>query len=63
MNSDRVAIVGVCWFVLWTVLGGAVGGAFAAPGTGSIAGFFLGLAAMIAWPWILPKRINRWMDA
>lgn len=63
MNADRVAVVGVCWFVLWTLFGAACGSLLGAPGTGIVSGFFLGLAAMIAWPWIMPEPINRWMDA
>jgi hypothetical protein len=63
MNSNRVVIVGVCWFALWIALGTAAGEVWHAPGTGTISGFFFALVAMIAWPWILPERVNRWMDA
>ena len=62
MNMDRVLIVGFCWFALWIALAAFTGSYFHATGSGAIAGFFVGLVTLLAWPLILPERINQWMD-
>jgi hypothetical protein len=60
---DRVAIVASCWFILWVVLGLAIGSVgFNTPWTGGLTGFAFALLAMLAWPWIMPEPINAWMD-
>ena len=63
MNSNRVTIVGVSWFVSLTALGTLLGYSIGMPGTGTISGFFFALASLITWPWIMPEEVNRWMDA
>jgi hypothetical protein len=60
---DRVAIVAWCWFVLWVVFGYATGTLlFNTPWTGALSGFAFALLATFAWPWVMPERINNWMD-
>jgi hypothetical protein len=60
---DRVAIVAGCWFVLWIVFGYEAGNlVFGTPMTGGITGFWFALVAMFSWPWLMPDKINDWMD-
>ena len=59
---DRVAIVTVFWFAFWTGMGSLLGRYLDIPGTITVAGFFLALVTVFAWPWILPERLNRWMS-
>jgi hypothetical protein len=62
-HMDRIALVAWCWFLLWAGLGYAVGAlAFAMPRTGALSGFWVALAAIFAWPWIMPEAVNDWMD-
>jgi hypothetical protein len=62
MYVDRVALVALCWFVLWTAIGIAIGVLFGTPGTGAVSGFVFALLATLAWPWLMPDSINDWMD-
>jgi hypothetical protein len=59
---DRVAFVAILWFVFWTATGVVLGRVLDTPGTFTIAGFIFALLSVFAWPWILPERLNRWMD-
>jgi hypothetical protein len=60
---DRVAIVAWCWFIVWIGLGYAIGGLIlGTPLTGAVTGFWFALLATLAWPWVMPERINAWMD-
>ena len=60
---DRVAIVGLFWFVFFTAFGYAVGSVlFSCPGTGGVTGFLMALLTSLAWPWVMPEPINVWMD-
>jgi hypothetical protein len=59
---DRVALVAICWFVFWIAVGSVVGRMLDVPGTFTVGGFFFALVTIFAWPWILPDRLNRWMD-
>lgn len=59
---DRVALVAICWFVAWTAAGVALGRYLNIPGTITVLGFVVALLTVFAWPWILPERLNRWMD-
>jgi hypothetical protein len=61
-RMDRVAVVAWAWFILWAIAGYAVGQLFGAPGTGIITAVCLALASVLVWPWVMPERINRWMD-
>ncbi|MGZ4988844.1 MAG: hypothetical protein ACXWBP_12415 [Limisphaerales bacterium] len=60
--ADRVAVVALCWFALWTGLGVAVGSVVGGPTTGAVNGFFFALLALTAWPWIMPDSIENWMN-
>jgi hypothetical protein len=59
---DRVAFVAICWFVFWTGAGSILGRYLDVPGTITAAGFVFALVSVFAWPWILPERLNNWMD-
>ena len=60
---DRVAFVALCWFVLGTTIGIAVGGTMFGDSTsGAVYGFFLAFAACFVWPWIMPDFIENWMQ-
>lgn len=61
-NVDRVAVVAVCWFVVWIAVGITIGVLLDTPGTGAVSGFFFALLATLAWPWLMPDSINDWMD-
>lgn len=59
---DHVAIVALCWFLLWTSAGVAVcSWMYGEPYTGAVTGFFLGFGAFFAWPWILPDFLQDWL--
>ena len=68
---ERVAVVTGLWFMFWmifgAVVGGLTGGAHGGVQNGIYFGAFngawLALLTSFAWPWILPERINRWMEA
>jgi hypothetical protein len=60
-GMDRVAIVGLVWFVVWTGAGDAIGHLFKMPGTGMVSGFLFALFTVLAWPWVMPKAIDDWM--
>jgi hypothetical protein len=59
---DRVALVAFCWFAFWTGMGTLVGRLLDTPGTFIIVGFVFALATVFAWPWVLPERLQRWME-
>ena len=61
-HFDRVALVGFCWFALWTSVGTALGRWLQLPGSCTIAGFFFALVTIFAWPWVLPDFVWTWMD-
>lgn len=60
---DRVAIVAWSWFILWTASGYLAGALlFETPWTGALVGFLAALVGTFTWPWVMPERINQWMD-
>ena len=60
---DHVAVVALCWFVLWTSVGVAVGSVmYGQPNTGAVTGFFLAFVACFAWLWIFPDMLGDWMN-
>jgi hypothetical protein len=62
-DMDRVAIVALCWFIVWVALGYGIGGLiFGTPWTGAVSGFWFALLAILAWPWVMPEQLNVWMD-
>jgi hypothetical protein len=66
----RIAIVAACWFAFWMTVGSVVGGLTGGPGGGVSNGIYFGafngawwaVLTSFAWPWILPDRLERWMD-
>ena len=68
---QHVAVVAGIWFVFWIIVGAVIGGlSGGAHGGvqngiyfGAFDGAWLALLSSFAWPWVLPERINRWMDA
>ena len=66
----RTAVIVGFWFLFWMIVGAAVGG-WTAPkadlvSTGIYYGVFNGAVFAVltsfAWPWIMPKIIDRWMS-
>jgi hypothetical protein len=66
----RTAVIAGFWFVFWMAAGAALGG-WTAPKpdvvtTGIYYGIFNGaifaVLTSFAWPWIMPKFIDRWMS-
>jgi hypothetical protein len=68
---ERVAVVAGLWFLMWMIIGSALGGLTGGAHGGVQNGIYFGLfngawlavLTSFAWPWILPERINRWMDS
>ena len=65
----RTAVIAGFWFVLWMIIGGVVGG-YTAPKPdivttgiyyGIFNGAFFAVLTSFAWPWIMPRVIDRWM--
>jgi hypothetical protein len=49
--------------IFWMCIGTAVASfAFGTPWTGTVNGFLFAVLATFAWPWIMPKLIDDWMD-
>ena len=60
--DERVALVGLIWFAGFIFAGDFIGRLlFATPGTGATLGFFAALALLLAWPFIMPLALERWM--
>ena len=59
---DRVALLAICWFVVWTLVGAYIGRQIGLHGSGIVGGFFFALVTTFAWPWVLPNFIWEWMD-
>lgn len=60
-GADRVAFIALLWFAFWIIGGGLIGHFFGIPGTGMVLGFIFALFALLAWPWVMPRRIEDWM--
>ena len=67
-GGHRVLVVTALWFAFWMMLGAAIGGytsRFGAGTDGIYFGFFNGawwaLLTSFAWPWLMPRAIDRWM--
>jgi hypothetical protein len=65
----RTAVVVGFWFAMWMIAGAAFGG-YTAPKPdlfangiyyGAFNGAALALVSSFAWPWIMPRAIDRWM--
>jgi hypothetical protein len=59
--DDRIALVGLLWFVGFTFAGEAVGRLFETPGTGATFGFLFALVSLLSWPFVMPGVVQRWM--
>ena len=65
----RTALIAGVWFAFWMIIGGAIVG-FVSPShdipphiyQGVMSGAFLAALTSFAWPWILPRIIDRWMS-
>jgi hypothetical protein len=68
-EMGRTAVVAGVWFGLWMAAGAIFGGLTAGPAGGVQNGIYYGIfnGAMVAvvtsfaWPWLLPRRVDRWM--
>ena len=59
----QVVVFFTAWLVFWMGTGAAVGSiAFGSPWAGTVNGFFFAILATFAWPWIVPRFVNDWMD-
>jgi hypothetical protein len=59
---DRVAIVALLWFAIWTAGASQLSKLmFNDPGTGAVWGFVLALITVFSWPWVLPRSLEHWM--
>jgi hypothetical protein len=60
-GMDRVALVALLWFAIWTGVGDVVGHLFKVPGTGMVLGFIFALLTVLSWPWVMPRSVEDWM--
>jgi len=58
----QVAVFFTGWLIVWTAAGTAVGFVFGIPWAGATNGFIFAVLATFAWPLIMPKFIDDWMD-
>lgn len=66
----RIVIVAGCWYLLWIAIAAVFVGLTSGPSRGIphalyyglLHGAWLALLTSFAWPWIMPERINNWMD-
>jgi hypothetical protein len=66
----RTAVIALLWFALWMMVGGTVGGLTAPKPEmvttgiyyGVFNGAFFAVLSSFAWPWIMPRFIDRWMS-
>jgi hypothetical protein len=65
----RVALVAAIWFAFWMTLGSIVG-AYTGGDHGDwqnalyggiFNGALLAVLTSFAWPWVMPRRLERWM--
>ena len=59
---DRVAIVALLWFVVWTAGGDVIGYWLKTPGTGLVLGFLFAVSTLVTWPWVMPGFVDDWMN-
>jgi len=65
----RIAVVAAGWFALWMILGAAIGGLTGGDHgnwenrlySGFFNGALIATLTSLAWPWIMPRRLERWM--
>jgi hypothetical protein len=65
----RVFLIGGLWFLFWMALCAGIG-ALRAPAnavpeaiySGVFNGAWLALITSFAWPWIMPRKLDRWID-
>lgn len=65
IGMRRVVAVTGCWFLFWMSFGIAVGVmSKGADGvlSGAMNGAWIATLTSFAWPWIMPKSIEKWMD-
>ena len=66
----RIAIVAGCWYLIWIAIVAIYIGFTNGPSRGAAHAFYFGLLhgawlallTSFAWPFVMPERINRWMD-
>ena len=59
---NRVPLVLAFWVGLWTTAGYLIGRGLETPGVYTAAGFVVALISIFAWPFILPERLQDWME-
>jgi hypothetical protein len=62
IGVNRVPLVAVCWFIVWTTVGFLVGRLTDTPGYYTVLGFVFALVSIFAWPLIFPDSLQDWMD-
>jgi hypothetical protein len=58
----RVVVLFTCWLIFWMGIGTAIGAMWGSPKTGAVDGFVFALLAIFWWPWIVPRRLDEWME-
>lgn len=66
----RTGVVALFWFAFWMIAGGAFGGYTASKPDlvsngiyfGVFNGAFIAVLTSFAWPWVMPRVVDRWMS-
>jgi len=65
----RVFLIGAIWFAFWMGLCAGIGalrappnGVFEAVYSGVFNGAWLALITSFLWPWIMPRKVDKWID-
>ncbi len=66
----RTAAIAGAWFIVWMIVGAAIGGLTAPKPDlvtngiyyGIFNGAFFAMITSFAWPWIMPRVVDRWMS-
>ena len=59
---NRVPLVLVPWFVLWTTMGFLIGRSLEIPGVFTTLGVVFAVVSIFSWPFIFPERLQDWME-
>ena len=61
-TMNRVPLILVPWFVLWTTMGFLVGRSLDIPGVYTTLGVVFAVVSIFSWPFIFPERLQDWME-
>lgn len=57
MDITRALVIVLAWFATWMIVGALVAGE-----GGAAAGFLLAYLTGFGLPWIIPEKLQQWMD-